>query len=45
LQEQVPAAQLQQLVADVASREVDPYRAAEQLLPAVLAADLVKVAP
>jgi LAO/AO transport system kinase len=45
LQEQVPAAQLQQLVADVAGREVDPYRAAERLLPAVLAADQVEVAP
>jgi LAO/AO transport system kinase len=39
LQEQVPAAQLQQLVADVARRQIDPYRAAEQLLPAVLATD------
>lgn len=39
LQEQVPAQQLRQLVTDVASREIDPYRAAEQLLPAVLAAD------
>jgi LAO/AO transport system kinase len=39
LQAQVPAAQLQQLVADVARREIDPYRAAEQLLPAVLAAN------
>jgi LAO/AO transport system kinase len=38
LQENVPAQQLQQLVVDVAGRELDPYSAAERLLPAVLSA-------
>jgi hypothetical protein len=38
LQDNVPAQQLQQLVADVAGRELDPYGAAERLLPAVLLA-------
>ncbi len=38
LQDQVPAGHLRQLVADVANREMDPYSAAERLLPAVLSA-------
>lgn len=36
LKTQVSPEQLQSLVAQVASREIDPYRAAGQLLPAVL---------
>lgn len=36
LQENVPAQQLRQLVLDVAGRALDPYSAAERLLPAVL---------
>lgn len=38
LNSQVPAAELHNLVAHVASRELDPYSAAAQLLPAILAA-------
>lgn len=35
----VPARQLHQLVADVAGREIDPYGAADRLLPAILSAE------
>lgn len=38
LRDRVSAQQLQQLVADVADRQTDPYSAAARLLPAVLAA-------
>jgi len=38
LQENVPSQQLRQLVSDVAGRKLDPYSAAERLLPAVLSA-------
>lgn len=38
LQAAMPAWQLRQLVADVAGRELDPYSAADRLLPAVLSA-------
>ncbi len=38
LQAAVPAWQLRQLVVDVAGRELDPYSAADRLLPAVLSA-------
>ena len=37
LTNQVPARQIQDVVAQVASRDLDPYTAAERLLPAVLA--------
>jgi LAO/AO transport system kinase len=39
LNSQVPAQQLQQLVMEVANRELDPYSAADLLLPAVLSTE------
>ncbi len=39
LAERVPDQQMQRLVGQIANRDLDPYSAAEQLLPAVLLAD------